>query len=87
MSLKKWQKEVTVIVAPKQSAAVALTPGGGLMLLDPPRNPGYKAWVEGDTTIWEFGGTKSKVMYAMERRALCLNFEIVDVKFQKEPEM
>ena len=49
--MKKWNKEVTVIVAPKEPVSVVLLPGIGLTLLDRPKNPGFKAWVKGDPIV------------------------------------
>jgi len=79
--------KVTIIIAPKQPQQTALVPGRGLILLDQPANPGFKAWVKGDPTIWEWGRTRTDIRVAIEQRAEHMGFEIETVEYQDEPEM
>ena len=78
-------REVKVIIAPKEPAGVMLVPGYGLVLLDRPANPGFKAWVDGDTKTWEYGKTHAECICSMQRRAAAESFVIIDVERQQQP--
>jgi len=57
---------------------------GRLVLLDTPKTPTFKAWIEGETTYWEWGKTKEEVKRQMIRRLKAEELELDKFIYQEE---
>jgi len=83
---KKKMERVNVIIAPREPAPCAIVPGRGLILLDRPENPGFKAWVEGRKGIWEHGNSREEALKRMKISLPCWNLRLKKVIQQTKPE-
>ncbi len=82
MLIKKGTK-VNIIIAPREPDKCAFIKGK-LTLLDIPDNPGFKAWIEGETAYWEWGKTREGVKNQMRRRLKAEELELDKFIYQNK---
>jgi hypothetical protein len=79
-------KTVNIIIAPREPIPCAFV-GGRLTLLDAPSNPGFKVWVEGDTTLWEHGDSREHAEKRMKQRLKAEKLKLGEIIQQEKSEM